>query len=62
MLEFRLVECFNRNYNTIDRGMGCRAAIALNPVFTGLACSAEVRRERPSKHHVMIAFRVLDTS
>jgi len=62
MLEFRFGEHFNRNYNTIDRGMGRRAVIATSPVFTEIAPCEEVRSWRPSKHHVMIDFRFPNTS
>jgi hypothetical protein len=62
MLEFRLFEYFNRNYNTIARSTGSRPAIAICPVFTELARGVEVRRWRPSKQPVMIAFRFMNTS
>ena len=62
MLEFRLVRAFNRNYNTIDRSAMNRAVIAISMVFTEIADSVEVCRWQPSKHHVMIAFRMQNTS
>ena len=42
MLEFRFIEHFNRNYNTIARGTGKWITIATSPVFTELLRGAEV--------------------
>jgi len=43
MLEFRSVEHFNRNYNTITRSTGRRTNIATAPVFTRLERDVAVR-------------------
>jgi hypothetical protein len=42
MLEFRLIEYFNRNYNTIEKTFAKQVAITLYPVFTALAVGAEI--------------------
>jgi hypothetical protein len=43
MLEFRLINHFTRNYNTIDRSTGRRTVIATSPVFTELVGGVEAR-------------------
>ena len=42
MLEFRLVEYINRNYNTMERSMGMRSAAACLPVFAAVGSSSRI--------------------